>query len=187
VEEEAEGDDRMKAVVLDTETTGLIVNRTVRRSVWPEVIEFSSVTFDWETFEELGEYSVLIKPSGSIGEETTKRTRITNEMVANAPAFRGVGDKIKALVETSDVVLAHNASFDVEMLDMEYERINRKVTWPRTICTVEQTAAINGHRMSLSALHEHLFGVKFEDAHRAEADVRALLRCVIRLREDGYL
>jgi len=184
----------MRATVLDTETTGLILNRTVRRGMWPEVIEFASVTFDWDTGEELGEYSTLIRPQGSIGEETTKITGITNDMVASSPSFSGVGGRIRQVIEGSSVVLAHHASFDVEMIDMEVEKCNAApIKWPRVICTIEQTNAMpgkrtgGGYRMNLGDLHENLFGERFEDAHRAEADVRALLRIVMKLRAEGYL
>jgi len=177
----------VKATVFDTETTGLILNRTVRQGVWPEVIEFSSATIDWDTCEELGDYTTLIKPAARITEEITKRTGITNDMVFASPQFRDVSDRIKFILEGSDLVIAHNASFDVEMIDMEFEKMRQRIEWPRSLCTVEQTIGMEGRRLTLGELHEKLFGMKHEGAHRADADVRALLRCVIRLKEDGYL
>jgi len=178
----------VKATVFDTETTGLILNRTVRQAMWPEVIEFSSATIDWDTLEELGDYTTLIKPSARITEDTTKVTGITNDMVHTAPSFRDVSERIRWTLESSDLVIAHNASFDVEMLDMQLERLRQPgMKWPRVICTVEQTVGMEGRRLTLGELHERLFGAKHEGAHRADADVRALLRCVIRLKEDGRL
>jgi len=177
----------MKATVFDTETTGLILNRTVRREMWPEVIEFSSVSFDWDTGEELGDYTTLVKPKARITEETTKRNHITNDMVNLAPPFADVADRIRFLLEGSDAVIAHNASFDVEMIDLEFSKMDQLIQWPRTICTVEQTVDVKGRRLTLTELYEHLFGGGFEGAHRAEADVRALMKIVLRLREDGRL
>jgi DNA polymerase-3 subunit epsilon len=180
-------DGALRATVFDTETTGLILNRTVRKAMWPEVIEFSSITFDWVTDEEINDYTTLIKPAAMITDDTTKRTGIDNAMVKDSPPFAEVRELIKNILEVSNLVIAHNASFDVEMIDLEFEKLGEKIKWPRAICTVELTAGFKGRRLTLGELHEMLFGLKHEGAHRADADVRALLNVVLRLKGDGYL
>jgi len=50
---------------------------------------------------------------------------------------------------------------------------------------VQETEWIKGHRLSLSALHEELFGEPFSGAHRARVDVDALTRCFNELRQRG--
>jgi hypothetical protein len=42
-------------------------------------------------------------------------------------------------------------------------------------------------RLTLSNLHEHLFGEKFKDAHRARSDVMALVRVARELRRRGLI
>ena len=59
--------------------------------------------------------------------------------------------------------------------------------WPRLCCTVENTEWLHGHRLSLSALHEELFGEPFSGAHRARTDVAALTRCYLELVKRGDL
>src|SRR5262249_43032643 len=95
---------------------------------------------------------------------------------------------IRDFIESAECVVAHNAAFDKDMLDLEFKRLNlTPIAWPPILCTVEQTIHVTGYRLSLSALYEHLFGETFKDAHRAETDVRALTRCVIELRKRGEL
>lgn len=172
----------MKALIIDCETTGLILNRTVRQELWPEVIEFASCLIDWNTLEVFNGFSTLIKPSKRVSEEIIKITKITNTMLEDKRPFAEWATLIKSNIEQSDLVIAHNASFDVEMIDMEFERLGIKIEWPRILCTVEQTISLKGFRMSLGLIHEHLFGMEHEDAHRAEIDVKALTRVVGELR-----
>ncbi len=72
------------------------------------------------------------------------------------------------------------------MIDIEFERLKAtKVAWPRVICTIEQTMHYIGRRMTLSVLHEHLFGEKFQGAHTAFGDVSALVRICVELHKRG--
>ena len=99
-------------------------------------------------------------------------------MVRDAPPIEVVLPRIKSLIESSPLVIAHNASFDREVVDIEAERLKAIVAWPRVVCTVEQTVHLRGYRLSLSDLHEEFFGKKFAGAHRARVDVDALARIV---------
>jgi DNA polymerase III alpha subunit (gram-positive type) len=177
----------MKALVFDCETTGLILNHTVRRELWPEVIEFASCLIDWDTGEKLETFSTLIKPAKAVSAEITKITKIDNAMLADQSPFADLASEIKSRIEQADLAIAHNASFDVEMIDMEYDRLGQKLVWPRILCTVEQTVSLKGFRMNLGLIHEHLFGLEHEDAHRADTDVRALTRCVVEMRRREWL
>jgi DNA polymerase III alpha subunit (gram-positive type) len=84
-------------------------------------------------------------------------------------------------------VIAHNASFDQEAINIEANRLGRIIKWPTCRCSVEQTIHLKGKRLTLGALHEHLFGARFDDAHRARADVMALVRCCCELHKRGEL
>jgi DNA polymerase III epsilon subunit family exonuclease len=171
------------AFLFDTETTGLISNNSLPLDKQPEIIEFYGCLADLETGEIYEDFETFCKPSDPITEEITKITSITNEMVTKAPRFKSVADRIQELIEKAPVVIAHNLSFDVEMLDIEFKRMNRKLRWPRLVCTVEQTVHIKGFRLSLGALHEYLFSESFTGAHRAKADVHAMLRCCCELKK----
>jgi DNA polymerase III alpha subunit (gram-positive type) len=177
----------MEAFLFDTETDGLVANHTLKLARQPCVIEFYGCSADLKTGKILHELNFLIKSPQPISAEITTITTITNEMLKDAPPFSIVADKIFTAIENAPVVIAHNLSFDKEMLDLEAERLGRKIAWPRLICSVEQSIAMKGYRLSLSNLHQELFGEPFEGAHRAKADVKALLRCCVELWKKGIL
>jgi DNA polymerase-3 subunit epsilon len=168
----------MRAVVFDTETTALIANRTIKDDKLPEVIEFYGCLVDLSTEDPVErELDLLIKPRMPIQPETTRITGITNEMVASAPTFVQVAEQVKSFLEGDHAIVAHNASYDVEVIDIEMARVGKVMKWPRdVICTVEQSVHLKGSRFNLSDLHQHLFGERFADAHRARHDVSALVR-----------
>jgi len=176
------------ALVFDTETTGLVENMSVRLGKQPEVIEFAGLLANLDTGEVLEEKELLIRPSlGRIDDKIRKITGIDDGMVADAPLFPAVAADLRALIARSPAVLAHNVSFDVDMMTIEFRRLQEEPVWPRQICTVEQSAHYAGKRLSLGDLHMHLFGERHADAHRAMPDVRALLRVAIEMRKRGDL
>jgi DNA polymerase-3 subunit alpha len=91
------------------------------------------------------------------------------------------------MIEAAPRCIGHNMTFDHDMIDIEFSRLNRQIKWPKLICTTEQTIFLTGQRMTMSALHQHLFGEPFEGAHRAKQDTLALLRCCVELLHKGML
>lgn len=175
-------------LILDTETTGLVDNLTTRFERQPEIVELTMIDIDPSSGSAIREFDQLIKPSQPITDEITAMNGIDNSMVENAPDFKSVASAVRDMIESSDSVVAHNAAFDRDMIDLEFAKLGMtKVAWPHVICTVEATVHMTGFRQSLSSLHELLFGTKFEGAHRARADVLALARCVVELKRRGEL
>lgn len=177
----------MRALLFDTETTGLIDNLTIAIDKLPEIIEFYGCYADLGNGQIESELNLLIKPSKSISAEVTGITGIDDEMVREAPAFGQVADEILMYIQNAPLVIAHNLSYDKDVVNTEFKRLGQCVNWPPVLCTVEQTIHIKGFRLSLSALHETLFNEPFSGAHRAKVDVKALLRCCVRLYEMGEL
>jgi DNA polymerase-3 subunit alpha (Gram-positive type) len=166
----------MKIFVFDLETSGLIENATVKDELLPDMIEFYGCLVDLETGEVSSEVDTLVKPRRPISEEITRITGLTNEDLETAPSMLEVAPTIKAAIEAAPAVLAHNASFDVEVTSLCFKRVGVPLIWPkRRLCTVEQTIHMKGHRLSLTALHTELFGEGFPAAHRAKNDVMALV------------
>ena len=168
----------MRAVIFDTETTGLVGNRKLPLDQQPEVIEFFGCLVDLKKGKVLKEYETLIKPKlvQELPPKITEITTITTEMLKDAPTFAEVADDIFAFIQDAPVVIAHNLRFDKDMLDIEAERLTRTIAWPRRLCTIEQTMHLKGHRLSLTKLHQLLFDEPFDGAHRAKVDVQALVR-----------
>lgn len=177
----------MIMMAFDTETTGLTSNRLTRLDLQPEVIEFAGVVFNADTEEVLDQLDFLCKPSRSIPEKVTSMTGISDADVADQPPFSTFADQCFSFIERQPIVTAHNLSFDMEILDLEADRLGRKIAWPRGICTVEQSMHITGFRIKLGDLHERLVGERFKDAHRAIADVMGLVRVCCALRKRGDL
>jgi DNA polymerase III alpha subunit (gram-positive type) len=171
----------MIALILDTETTGLIDNLVKRNERQPEIMEIYMCLADLRDGTIKSEYESLVKPTKGVPKAITDITGISNETVKDAPPFGFVADRVQAMIEAAPVVIAHNATFDHDMIDIEFSRLNKQIKWPKLICTTEQTIFLTGQRMTMSALHTHLFGEPFEGAHRAKQDVEALLRCCVEL------
>ena len=192
----------MLAVIFDTETTGLTKNRTVKLEMQPEIIEIYATLYDLKKGKKVKElrpfrkmpkaeahFGYLIKPTKALLDKPlpgdkktiTQITGITNKDLENAPPFTEVSGQIFSFLKQAPVVIAHNASFDREMIDIEAERIKHTVEWPKVLCTVEQTIHMKGFRLSLSNLHQELFNEPFAGAHRAKIDVMALVRCCVEL------
>lgn len=178
----------MKVLIFDTETSGLISNRSLRLNQQPSVIDFYGAVVDLATGEIGGEFETLLRPPSAISEDITRITGLRNEDLETASPFSAHAETIKRLVEGSEAIIAHNLSFDREMLDIEFERLGQTLQWPAiNICTVEATVHLTGLRLTLSALHYLLFGTSFSGAHRARHDVAALIRCAIELHKRGEI
>lgn len=191
----------MIALLLDTETTGLIENRSMALDRLPEVIEFYGLITDLRgtKSKRRRELHRMIRPQRPLQEETvrtasgrkkrgiTEITGITNEMLSRSPPFSDVADEVFSFIEGAPLVIAQNASFDVDMLDIEADRLGRKIAWPPVLCSIEQSVHYKGYRLNLGDLHEHLLGEKFAGAHRAKADVEALARCCVEMHRRGDL
>jgi DNA polymerase III epsilon subunit-like protein len=176
----------MRVFVFDTETTGLVKNSLVPLEQQPRVIEFFGHTIDDETGETLGEIEFFCDPGIPLEQVITRITGIKPEDLQHAKPFSEYAPKISEMVANCDAVVAHNLSFDLHLVATDCERCNIHIEWPgRLICTVEQTEWMKGHRLSLTALHEELFGEPFAGAHRARHDVAALTRCYLELRKRG--
>lgn len=180
----------MKALLVDVETNGLVSNALVKLDKQASVTELYMCIADLETGIVLDEIDTLVKPLKPLDEEhkSAKVTGITNEMLKDAPHFAELASGIAMILEGSIIngtpMIGHHISFDKEMLEIEFKRLGAEVQeWPRMICTVEQTAHLKGHRLTQTQLHELLFNEPFKGAHRAKADVMALLRICVELKK----
>jgi DNA polymerase-3 subunit alpha len=180
----------MKVLIFDTETTALVKNSLVPVAKQPKIIEFYGCLVDDSSGELLEELDFICNPAQKLEEITTRITGLTDADVEKQPMFKSFEGQVRSLIGKCDGILAHNLSFDWSVLSSEFERCGtlEQVRWPmRRICTVQETEWMKGHRLSLSALHEHLFGEPFAGAHRAKVDVQALTRCYLELVKRGDL
>lgn len=177
----------MKWFIFDWETSGLISNTQRPLHKQPHGIELYGCVLDTETLEILDEIDTFLDPGIPISAEITKITGITPEMLVGAPKFETIADRLQGLIEGSDATVNHNASYDVPLTNYEFARIGRQIKWPQVLCSLEASEWVCGYRLSMTALHEHLFGEPFSGQHRARQDVEALTRCVIEMIKRGWL
>lgn len=179
-------------IVFDNETTGLALPNTAPLANQPHIIEFAAVKLDMITLEEVDRMEFLCRPPSLnlITPEITNITKITQDMVKDLPPFVAHLPKLQSFFFGVQSMVAHNVGFDRDMLSFELRRLQkmREFPWPvNHICTVERSYDIKGHRLNLAKLHMELTGETFEGAHRAMADVEALVRCVKKLREQARI
>jgi DNA polymerase III epsilon subunit-like protein len=196
----------LRYFIFDTETSDLLANSLKPLAQQPHIIELYGCIWDTENAQgevrdgtylpaPSSEIEFLCKPPIPMDEKAIATHHISEAMLADAPAFAHFAPEVQRAIETSDAVVAHNLSFDWQMVENEMRRCGRTVAWPiRRICTVENTEHINGYRMSLGrnkkgepGLYHYLFGEDFPEAHRAKPDTLALLRCFVELLERGVL
>jgi len=177
----------MRAVVFDTETTGLIINPGRSLALQPEVISLAAQEFELTTGEKFSSFYRIFKPTRPISEEITKITGFTNEQLAIEPPIKDSLDEIIPILEKAQLLIGQNITFDKSMLELELRRYNKKIKWPMGLDLVEHTIYLKGYRLSLTNLHLELFGVVFESAHEADVDVQATYRCAVELYKRGLL
>lgn len=187
----------MKITIFDTETTGLPL-RGGNLNQQPHIIQFASQThqFDQLTrrFVEISRYNQLIRPPVAIPADSTRITGITEAMVVNQPVFAAVADQILDIFKNSDLAIAHNLSFDEEILGYEFERLGLPKTFlpattfdsmegTRDLCKLPGKTGYKAPR--LMELHQFLLNESFTEAHNAEKDVSALANCIKVLLQQG--
>lgn len=192
----------MKSVVFDTETTDLVKNSIVPLDRQPRIVEIFATKFEISgpgdhpedaEFKDLGEIEFRVNPGIKIPEESTKITGIGDEMVKNLPRIFEHMQDIRDFFKDSDMSVAHNHSYDFQLLNFEQRRdciFNKSdlitFPWPkRKLCMVEASMHLKGHRLSLIKLHEELFGEGFDGIHGARSDAEATKRCFIELWKRG--
>lgn len=138
----------MRQIVLDTETTGIDPSEGHR------IIEIGCVEL-MERQPTGRHYHVYINPQREVEAEAITIHGITNEFLADKPAFSDVADEFFEFIKGAELVI-HNAAFDVGFMDAEFSRLKprRKTT---EHCGIIDSLAIArkkhpGQKNSLDAL-----------------------------------
>ena len=155
-----------RVLLLDTETTGLNPARD-------KVVELALVGFDLDlaTGQPVGAldvYDGLEDPGMPMSEEVKALTGISDEMLKGQ---RLDESRIAAMLETADLVVAHNAGFDRPFVEARLAQF-AQLNWACSFADIDWK--LQGRSSAkLGALAMELGW--FYDAHRAEMDCHALL------------
>ncbi|MGE4288431.1 MAG: DNA polymerase III subunit alpha [Salinivirgaceae bacterium] len=181
-------------LVFDTETTGLPKKWKAPLTDfdnWPRMVQLA-----WQCHDLQGKFlfakNHVIKPEGySIPDDVVKVHGITNEIAhkQGIPLVDALNDFI-ADVKKAKFIIGHNIEFDINIVGSELLRCGMPeiMTKAPQLCTKEESTEFcaimkNGRPKwpTLTELHTKLFGVPFEEAHNAAADVEATTRCFLEL------
>lgn len=101
-------------VAFDTETTGLI-------SRHEHVVEIAGVRFTGSGHE-ISHFSTLANPGTHIAPESTRIHGISDDMVIHAPGSVDAVHQFTGWLSEDDILVAHNAAFDVTFVGTELSR-----------------------------------------------------------------
>jgi DNA polymerase III epsilon subunit family exonuclease len=138
----------------------------------------------------LDEFHTLVNPEMQIPPFITHLTGISDEMVADAPLFEEVVDRLLEFIGES-ILVAHNSGFDMRFLNHEVGRIFPEYRMGNPcLCTVQLSRKllpeIVNHKLKTVAEH---YAIGLENHHRAAADAHATAHIFVnllsKLRDDG--
>jgi DNA polymerase-3 subunit epsilon len=112
---------------LDLETTGL--------SPWfgDRICEVGVVLTEGKRIRET--YETLVNPGRKLSPAAASTNGLTDEELAPAPPFEAVADEVTAHLRDA-VVVCHNAQFDLQFLDSEFQRMDREFQLSNLIDTL---------------------------------------------------
>ena len=142
------------------------------RPVADRITEIAAVRV--EEGREVARWSTLVNPGVRIPAFIQSLTGISNSMVADAPPFEQVADRLLELLDGA-VLVAHNARFDHGFLKNEFERVQIDLR-VKSLCTVRLSRKLypqhRGHGLdAIMARH----GLQTMARHRAMGDVDMVL------------
>lgn len=155
---------RKPVVFFDLETTGVAPDRD-------RIVDLAFLRRAPDGQEEV--FSSLVDPGMPIPPEATAVHHITDEMVRGQPTFAALAPKLLDFIGDADLAGFGILRFDVPMLTAEFQRAG--ITFTTASRSLVDALTVF-HRMeprNLTAAYKLYCGKALEDAHRAEADMRA--------------
>lgn len=146
---------------LDLETTGL--------SPWfgDRICEVGIILTEGRRIKQ--RYQQLVNPQRPLSPAAASTNRINEAELTQAPVFAEIMEHVDELLRDS-VVVCHNASFDLQFLDNEYQRAGRIMQIPNLIDTLHMARTqFDFPSNSLNNIAA-AFEIQNPEAHRALAD-----------------
>jgi DNA polymerase III subunit epsilon len=156
-----------EVIVFDVETTGTDRQRDQVIELCVQMgLESDSERLIWR-----------MRPSVPINPGAQAVHGITMEDLADCQPFAAYAGDIRALFSRAQVLVGYNMSFDIDMLQAEYERLRQP------FLALEGKQLVDAFRLwqqceprSLQHAHQRFVGDSFQEAHSASADVAATSR-----------
>lgn len=167
----------VREIVFDTETTGF------KAEDGEKLVEIGAI--ELINHMPTGKvYHQYINPMKEVPEEAFKVHGLSYSFLKDYPKFSEIADEWLEFVGDDSVLVAHNASFDINFINYELKQINRPVySWDRVVDTLEMARNLfPGARASLDALCRR-FGVDNTERtlHGALLDAELLAKVYLEL------
>jgi len=164
--------------IIDVETTGKGINGN-------RITEICAVRL--KDGEVVDKFTSLVNPEQYIPPFITNLTGIDDTMVADAPLFKDIANRIIEIT-TGAIFVAHNVTFDFNVLRSEFKRLGHSFT-RKKLCTVRLSRKLIPKLFSYSLGNLCAsIGIPLNNRHRAEGDTDAtviLFKKLLALDDDG--
>lgn len=157
-------------VWFDLETTGLIIAKD-------SIIEISAIKTD-EELNEIDKFYSLVQPYGEyeISPGAQEKHGLSKEDLKDSPYFKDIADDLLEFINGCDLGGYNIGGFDLAMLVEEFYRCNKPFDYKKRNLIDSFSIYNKWESRKLEDYYFRLFGEKFENAHSAEADIRATIR-----------
>ena len=163
-------------VVFDVETTGL-------SAVYDTIIELAAVKI--RNGEIIDRFESFANPHHKLSATTINLTGITDDLVENAPEVSEVLQRFHTWAE-DDILVAHNASFDMGFLNVGYKKMGYEKALNPVIDTLELGRflypTLKNHRLNTLTKK---FDIELTQHHRAIYDAEATGYLLIKMLKDA--
>lgn len=187
----------MNYLFFDTETTGKLKNYdspAFDTDNWPRLVSFAYILSD-ETGDIIKKDAFIVKPDGYEIHKDVENVHGISTELANREGI-DINDAlniIESLIDEAGILVGHNISFDINVVDCEFYRYREKLYLDNMPyrCTMKESVSYCAlpklKYPKLQDLYTKLFGKQFKDAHNAMADIQATFECFWELVKLGVI
>lgn len=151
-------------VFLDIETTG-------GSPSYSRITEIGALRV--ENNKIVAKFQQLVNPEEHVPSFITNLTGINDEMLWEAPLFKGIADDLEVFLDGA-LFIAHNVNFDYSFMKMEFQRIGQKFNMDRA-CSARLSRKLYPEHKShaLDRVIERM-NIDVKSRHRAYDDAEVL-------------
>lgn len=190
----------MNYLFFDTETTGIPRNYNAPITDvdnWPRLVQLGWILYNGEG-EKLDECEFIVYPDGfEISPDVAKVHGITQERaIKDGWGIQVVLEFFRRDLETADVIVGHNLSYDLSIIGAEFVRLSweNHFQGKSQVCTMKSSTAycqIPGGRPykwpKLHELYQKLFNEPLAQTHTALDDIQNTAKCYFELKRIGVI
>lgn len=177
----------MIVVGTDVETTGL------NQEDGHRITEIALDIYHFEPGSEpvkKGMFHTLVNPQRSIPDKIQSITGITPAMVAKSPTWDEVAPKVARILKVTDVLVAHNSSFDAPFIGFELLRAKQTLRETMSVFCTMQNGRFATPMGKVPKLAELCWALDVEfatdAAHRADYDTVKMMEALWKGVKQGH-